>query len=176
MYGPNTEHAFYSFTPKFATQAGYRVGEAGRALQRIPRLDDKVTVVRFLLEIPQPHHRVQPQTQSGGSFGALAFEGLRLLAAEKLLGVFEGVFDGPAVGKAADHLGRMHRHVGGEEKVVFFFALGIAADHQQDRLLPNAIPENLSSVNQSGLDLATLANLYLLPMANIVGHFFRAEK
>ena len=45
MYGRNTEHRFYYLGPKFATKGGQRVGEAGRALVRIPRPNDEIAFV-----------------------------------------------------------------------------------------------------------------------------------
>jgi hypothetical protein len=54
----------------------------------------------------------------------LAFPGLRLLAAKRLLGILERVLDAPATGKTANDLGRRKFQVGRKEKVVLFFAGG----------------------------------------------------
>ena len=175
MYGIITEHTLYSFTPKLATQAGYGIGEARPALQRIPGMNHEVLLARLLLQVPQPNHRIQPQAQARGTFGALAFEGLRLLTAKILLGVFERILDRPAVGIAFYNLGWGHGHIGGKEKVVFFFALRIPADNQKYRLLRNSVPQQNSRVNQSDSVFASFADFYLLPMANIFGQFLRTE-
>ena len=176
MNGINPEHMLYSFGPKFATQASQRAGKTGRGLHGIPRGHHEGAFIALLQQIPQSHHRVKPQAQSRRSFGPLAFERLGLLASHQLLGVFERVFDGPAIGVSTNHSSRVHRHIGGEKKLVFLFAFRIAADDQQDGLVRNAVPENLSSVNQSGSDSAPLAHFYFLPMANLAGQFLRTEK
>jgi hypothetical protein len=97
MYGRIPEHIFYSFSPKLATQTRYRIGEAGDYFLAVPRLHDEITVCGFLLEIPQPHYRIQPQAQTCRPFGTFALECLRLLTAQQLLGVFESIFYGPTV-------------------------------------------------------------------------------
>src|SRR4030067_1225268 len=124
IYGGNPEHTFYSLTPKLTPKAPQRIGKARRHLLRIPRRNDETSSFGLLLEIPEPHHRVQPKTQSRRPLRTLAFVGLRLLAAEKLLGLFEGILDRPAVGVAGQDVGRVHCHVGGETEIVFFFATG----------------------------------------------------
>jgi len=163
---------FYSFGPKFATQAPQSVGKAGCTLVGIPRGNHEGAFVAFLQQIPQPNHRVQPQAQAGRSFGALAFERLGLLAPHELLGIFEGVFDGPAVGVIPNHGGRVHCHIGGEKKIVFLFAFRVAADHQQDGLMQNAIPQDDLGVNQPGAHLAAFANFDTLPVLHPWRHFF----
>lgn len=102
MYGRNSEHRFYSFTPKCAAQATQRVGKARRGFQWVPRLNDKVTFVGLLQQIPQPNHGVQPLAQIRRPFGAFALECLRMLTTEKLLGVFERIFYRPAIGVTYD--------------------------------------------------------------------------
>ena len=106
MYGRISEHQFYSFPPKPATQTRHRIGEAGRCFPIVPGLHQEIPMSGFLREIPQPHRRVQPQTQSRRPFGTLAFEGLRFLTAEPLLGVLEGVLNGPGVVVTFQQLGR----------------------------------------------------------------------
>jgi len=176
MYGRNTEHTFYSFSPKLPAKAAYRIREAWPTLQRIPGLNHEVLLARLLLQVPQPNHRVQPQTQARSTFGALTLERLRLLTAEILFGVFERILDRPAVGIASYDLGGRHPHIGGKEKVVFFFAFRIPADHQQYGLLRNSVPQQNFRVNQSGPVFPSFADFYLLPMANRFGHFLRTEK
>jgi len=135
-----TEHIFYSFTPKLATKATQCIHKAWSCFLSVPRLNPESSYLGFLSEIPQPNHRVRPKTQSGCSLRAFAFVSLRLLTTEKLFGIFERVFYRPAVGKATDHFARTHSNIGCKEKVVFFSALRLAADHQQYRLVRNAMP------------------------------------
>ena len=175
MYGRITEHTFYSFSPQLATQAGYGIDEARPALQRIPGMNHEVSLTRLLLQVPQPNHRVQPQAQARGSFGAFALEGLRLLTAEILLGVFERILDRPTAGITAYHLGWRHGHIGRKKEVVFFFAFRVPTDNQQYGLLRNSVPQQNSRVNQSDSVFASFADLYLLPMANTFGQFLRTE-
>ena len=176
MYGRITEHTFYSFSPKFPAKAAYGIGEARSTLQRIPRTNHEVSLARLLLLVPQPNQRVQPQAQTRGTFGAWALERLRLLAAEILFGVFEGLFDRPAVGITFYHFGWGDGHIGRKEKVVFFFAFRIPADDQQYGLLRNPVPQQNSRVNQSNSAFASFADFYLLPMANTFGHFLWTGK
>ena len=175
MYGRITEHTFYSFSPKLPAKAAYGISEARSTFQRIPRMNHEVSLARLLSQIPQPNHRVQPQTQARGTFGALALEGLRLLAAEILFGVFERILDRPAVGITSYDLGWGHPHIGRKKKVVSFFAFRIPADNQQYRLLRNPVPQQNFRVNQSGSAFASFADFYLLPMANTFGQFLRTE-
>ena len=163
---------FYSFGPKFATQAPQSVGKTGRTFIRIPRGNHEGAFVAFLQQVPQPHHRVEPQAQAGRSFGALAFVRLGLLAPHKLFGIFERVFDGPAVGVIPNHGGRVHCHIGAEKKIVFLFAFRIATDHQQDGLVQNAIPQDNLGVNQSGAHLAAFADFDTPPVLHPWRHFF----
>ena len=176
MYGRFTEHTFYSFSPKLPAKAAYRISEARPTLQWIPGLNHEVLLARLLLQVPQPNHRIQPQAQARGSFGALALERLGFLAAEILFGVLERILDRPAVGITFDHLGWGHGHIGGKEKIVFLFAFRVPADHQQYRLLRNSVPQQNFRVNQSGSVFASFADFHLLPMANTFGHFLRTEK
>ena len=173
MYDPFTEHGFYLGLPKHATQAAQGIGKAGRCLVGIPRPDDESTLMMLLLQVPQPYHRVQPQAQGRGPFGALTCPGLRLLAAQQLFDVFEGVLDAPAVGEVADHLGWLHCQIGGKEKVVFFFAHRVAADDQQHRLFGDMIPQHLSGIDQSFAGVAAFAGRHRLPMTNITCHSLR---
>ncbi len=175
MYGRITEHTLYSFSPKLATKAGYGISEARPTLQRIPRMNHEVSLARLLLQVPQPNHRVQPQTQARGSFGALTFEGLRLLTAEILLGVFERIFDCPAVRITSYDLGWGHGQIGRKKEIALFFALRIPADDQQYRLLRNSIPQQNFRVNQPDSVFASFADFYFLPMANTFGQFLRTE-
>ena len=157
MNGRCTEHTFYSFTPKITPKGGQRVGEAGSGLVRVPRPNHKIVFVALLQQIPQPHHRIQPKAQAGCSFGAFAFERLRLLATQELFGILERILDRPAVGVAAYHFGGSHRHVGGQKKIVFLFARGVAADYQKNRLVQNAVPQNNFGVNPPSAHFSAFA-------------------
>lgn len=97
MYGGNTEHTFYSLTPKLSPKAIQRIGKARSQLPMVPRLNEKISLSRLLLEIPEPNHRVQPKTQSRSTFRPFGFVSLRLLRTEKLLVVFEGIFYRPSL-------------------------------------------------------------------------------
>jgi len=64
MKGRGSEHTFYFVPPKVAAQADEGVGKACREVEGIPWLNDEVAGVRCLEQVPQPDHRVQPQTQA----------------------------------------------------------------------------------------------------------------
>lgn len=134
MYGRNTEHTLYSLTPKLAAKATQRIRKARSQLLTVPRRNNETSLSGLLLEIPQPNHRVQPKTQSSGTFRAFGFVHLRLLTAEKLFGIFECIFYLPAVCVAGQYFGRVHRYIGGGKEVVFFFAIRVSTDNQQYRL------------------------------------------
>jgi len=175
MYGRVTEHTFYSFSPKCPAKAAYCVREARSTLQWVPGMNHEVLFARLLFQVPQPNHRVQPQAQARGTFGALALERLRLLAAEKLFGVFERILDRPAVRITFYNLGWGHSQIGSKKEIVFFFAFRIPADNQQYRLLRNSVPQQNYRVNQSDSAFASFADFYLLPMVNTFGQFLRTE-
>jgi len=176
MYGRNTEHTFYSLTPKLAAKATQRIRKARSQLLTVPRLNSEISSSGLLLEIPQPNHRVQPKTQSGGTLWTFGFVGLRLLTAEKLFGVFECIFYRPAVCVAGQYFGRLHRHIGCEKEVVFFFAIRVSTDNQQDRLAAHRVPENHTSINQAVDGLASLTKCNRLPILNVSGHLFQFGK
>ena len=93
MYASFAEHKFNSILPKHTAKAAQRIRKARSRLARIPRLNKKVSPLRFLLKIPEPDHGINPQAQSCRSFGTFAFPCLRLLTTDKLLGVFESMLD-----------------------------------------------------------------------------------
>jgi hypothetical protein len=173
MYGRIPEHTIYSFSPKLATQTRYRIGEAGHVLLTVPRLDHEITGCGFLLEIPHPNHRVQPQTQACRPFGTLPFEGLRLLTAEQLLGVLERIFDGPAVVVTFQHLFGRHLQIGGKEEIVLLFAVRVSTDYQQNRCAADRIPQNHSCINQPLDRFASLAKGDGFPVLNTIGQRFQ---
>jgi len=151
------EHRYYSLAPQVTPKTGQRILEAGMNLLRIPGRDADLAGAALLAQIPQPHHRTEPQAQHRRTLRPLTFRGLRFLSPDELLCVFEGVLDTPATGKSHDDLIGFERQVGGKKEVVAFFALGIAADHQKHRGLRDSIPNHLSGVDQAFLGFASFA-------------------
>jgi len=175
MYGRNTEHTFYSLTPKLAAKATQRIGKARSQLLRVPRRNNEISLAGLLLEIPEPNHRVQPKTQSGGTLRAFGFVGLSAcggLTAEKLFGIFECIFYRPAVCVAGQYFGRIHRHIGGEKEVVFFFAGWVSSDNQQDRLTEALQGRRDARVRQQRTDADWAQELAGL----LDGRYAKAEK
>ena len=176
MNGRITEHIFYSLAPELTSQTAQSVRKARSCFLPVPRLNPERPYFGFLPEIPQPHHRIQTQTQRRRSFRALALVRLRFLAAQKLFGVFERVFDRPSVVVAFQNLCGRHRQIGGKKKIVPFFAARVSADDKQYRLMRNPIPYDLTGIHQS-LDLfASLTKFDLLPISNIRSHFLWVGK
>ena len=140
MYELFTEHKFNSIPPKHASKATQRIRKARSRLARIPWPNKKASPLRFLLKIPQPDGRINPQAQRCRPFGALVFPDLRFLATYKLLGIFESILDAPSVRKIAYHLGSGKTQIRGKEKIVFLFSGRISAYYQQDRILGYAVP------------------------------------
>ena len=130
MYARIPEHTFYSLTPKFATQTTQSICEAWSALLTIPRLDKIISLTGFLIDVPQPYHRIEPQTQGRSTFGTLSLIGLRLLGSQRLLGLLERIFNGPAITITTQHLGCGHLKISGKKEVIFFFTLWVSADDQ----------------------------------------------
>jgi len=170
MYGRISEHQFYLFSPQTASQTRDCVGKAGHRFLTIPQLHQKTAVLGFLSQIPQPHHRVQPQAQCRRLFGTLAFEDLRFLAAEQLFGVLEGFFDGLAVGAAFQYLLGRHAQIGGKEEVGFFFGMRVSTDGQSNGLAADRIPQNHMGINQPFDRLAVLANRHGLFVFDAISH------
>jgi hypothetical protein len=173
MNGRITEHIFYSFSPKLSAEAVQSVRKARSRFLAIPRLNPEGSGSGFLSEIPQPHHRIQTQTQRCGSFWSLTFVRLGLLATQKLFCIFERILDGPSVVVTFQNPGGGHRQIGRKKKIVSFFSGWISAYYKQYRLMRNPIPYYLTSINQSLYRFASLAKLYLLPIANIRSHLLR---
>ena len=176
MNGRIPEHIFYSLTPKLASEAVQSVHKAWSCFLPVPRLNPESSRSGFLSQIPQPHHRIQTQTQRRSSFWALALVRLRLLAAQKLFRVFECVLDGPSVVVAFQNLGCAHGQIGRKKKIVSFFAERVSAYYKQYRLMRNPIPYYLTCINQSFYCFASLTKLYLLPVVNIRSHLLRVGK
>ena len=176
MNGRITEHIFYSFRPKLSAKATQSIRKARRRFLSVPRRNPEGSCSGFLSQIPQPHHRIQNQAQCRGSLRPLPFVRLRLLAAQTLLGVLEGVLDGPSVVVPFQNLGGGHRHIGRKQKIVSFFAGRVSADHKQDRLMRNPVPEDWTGIHPSLYRLAPLTKLDLFPVVNIRRHLLWAGK
>jgi hypothetical protein len=176
MNGRITEHIFYSLAPKLTPQAAQRIGEAGSCFLSVPGLNPESSYPGFLPEIPQPHNRIKSQAQRCCSFGSPAFVGLRLLATEKLFGIFESILYGPSVVVAFQNFFGCHRQVGGKKEIVSFFSGWVPAYHKQYRLMTNPIPYYLTGINQSLYHSAPLAKLYKFPILNIRSHLLRTGK
>ena len=157
MYEPFTEHKFNSIPPKHTAKAVQRICKARSRLARIPRLNKKISPLRFLLKIPQPDCRINPQTQRCRSLGAFAFPDLRFLAAYKLLGIFEGILDAPSARKTAYHLASSKTQIRGKEKVVFLFACRVSTYYQKHRFLRYPVPYNFSGIYKAFSALASFA-------------------
>ena len=164
---------FYSHRPKLASQTTQRIGEAGGGLLAVPRLNEEVSLLWFLLEIPQPRYRIEPKAQPGCPFRALSLVGLRLLAAQMLLGVFECIFDSPAVAITFQYFGLTHRHIGCKQEVVFLFAIWIPADDQQNRFVGYGIPQHDASIHQTLDGCTSLAECNFFPILNRGRHLLR---
>lgn len=173
MYGRISEQIFYSFPPKPATQTRHRIGKTGTRFLNVPGLHEEITVCGCLLEIPQPHGRVQPKTQGRRFFRPLSFPRLWLLATEQLLGVLERLFDGPTVVVAFQHLGGSHGQIGGEEKVVLFPAIWISTDDQKNRIVTDLVPQHHASIHPTGDGFASLAKGHGFPALNMGRHRFQ---
>jgi len=158
-----SEHGYNSFSPKYPSQASQSVLKIRTFLRGIPRLDKQGTFPVAILDIPCPHHRIQPQAHHCRPFGSFVLPGLRLLCTNVLFGVFECVFDTPAAGKNADYIGAGKFYICAEKEVVFLFAFRVAADYKQHRLLRNLVPYNYLLVDQTNPFLATLLCFYPSP-------------
>jgi hypothetical protein len=143
------EHIIYSLLPDIAAKRRQRIGEARSAFLTIPRQMWQLLPEPWVLKVPEPHHRIEKQTQRGGSLRTLSFEGLRLLSAEKLLGIFERILDAPSSGISTDNLlwrqGQIRRY----EEIVFFLLCRVSADDQHNRSFGDVIPYNLSRPDQT---------------------------
>jgi len=148
----------------------------GADLSGIPRLNKKVSPLRFLPKIPQPDYRIDPETQRCRSLGAFAFPSLRLLAAYKLLGIFESILDAPSVRKAVYQLGSSKIQIRGKEKIVFLFACRVSTDYQKHRFLRYPVPYNFSGIYKPFSALASFAGLDKLEVVNSFGHLFGSRQ
>ena len=176
MYEPFTEHKFNSIPPKHTAKAAQRIRKARSRLARIPGLNKKVSPLRFLLKIPQPDCRINPQTQRCCSLGAFAFPSLKFLAAYNLLCIFESILDAPSARKAAYHLGSSKAQIRGKEKVVFLFACRVPTDYQKHRFLRYPVPDNLSGIYKAFSVLASFAGLSPQPVGYSFRQFFRTGR
>ena len=149
MNGRITEHIFYSFSPKLTPQTTQSVRKAWSRFLPVPRLNPESSHPGLLPEIPQPHHRIQTQTQRRRSFGALSLVCLRLLSTQKLFCIFERVLDGPSIVVTLQHLGSSHCQICRKKKIVSFFASWVSAYYKQYRLMRNPVPYYLTGINQS---------------------------
>ncbi len=110
MNGRITEHIFYSFFPKLTVKARQRIRKARSSFLSIPQLNYKRPIFGLLHQIPQPHHRIQTQTQRSRSFGPFALVSLWLLATHKLFVIFERILDCLSVVVTFKYPGCCHRH------------------------------------------------------------------
>jgi len=176
MYEPFTEHKFNSILPKHTAKATQRIRKTRSRFARIPRLNKKVSRLRFLLKIPQPDCRIKPQAQRCRSFGTFAFPCLRLLTTDKLLGVFESILDAPSSRKTSNDFGCGETGIGRKEKIVFLFACRVSADNQKHRLLRDPVPNDFSDIYQPFSGLASFAGFYQLPVVYSFGQILRRRK
>ena len=172
MYARIAEHSFYSFTPEFATQTAQRICKAWGALLAVPRLNPVGLLTGFLIDVPQPYHRIEPETQSGSSFRAFCLIALWLLGSQRLLGLLEGIFNGPAITITAQHLGGGHLNIRSKKEVIFFLALRVSADDKLNRLSRNRRPKHDTSIYQTFNHGASLRKDDGFPVLNMCGHFF----
>lgn len=167
MYGIIPEHHNNSLSPQNFLQGSQRVGEAGCDFVHIPQLNSERSFGGRLLTEPQPDHRIQPESQRCCSLGAFSRPHLQLLRAKMLFGIFESIFDSPAVGVGGKHVGDFHFHVGREKIIVSFFAVQIPRDDQQHQRLADVVPKHLARINQPCDHLATSHKTYRRPFANL---------
>lgn len=86
-----------------------------------------------------PDRGVQPERERGGAFGSGTAPGLRLFAAEVLLGVAEGDLDRPAAGVTSRDLGAAGGQVGGDTQTwqpARARALNLTANRLSGTVLP----------------------------------------
>src|SRR4030042_615900 len=120
MYARIAEHSFYSLTPKFSPQTAQRICKAWGTLLTVPRLNPVGLLTGLLINVPQPYYRIEPETQSGSTFGTFRLIALWLLGSQRLLGLLEGIFNGPAIAITAQHLGCGHPNIRSKKEVIFF--------------------------------------------------------
>lgn len=176
MYELFTENKINSILPKHTTNAAQRIRKARSRFARIPRTDEKVPLLRFLLQIPQPYHRIKPKTQTSRPFRTFSFPTLRFLAAYKLLGILESVLDAPSACKTAYHLCESKTQICGKEKVVFLFACRVSTYYQKHRSVRNPVPYNFSGIYQTFSAFASFAGFYQLPVVYSFDHILRRRK
>jgi hypothetical protein len=109
-------------------------------------------------------------------FRAFGFVGLRLLTTEKLFGIFECTFYRPAVRVSDQYFGMVHRYIGGKKEIVFFFALRVSTDNQQDWLAAHRVAENDTSIDQAFDGFAPPTKCNRLPILNVGRHLFQFGK
>jgi hypothetical protein len=83
MYEPFTEHKFNPIPPKHTAKATQCIRKARNSFARIPGLNEKVPSPRFLLKIPQPNRRINPQAQRCCPLGTFAFPSLGYILASQ---------------------------------------------------------------------------------------------
>jgi len=157
------EHYNNSFVPQCPPQCGQCILKTRMALGGIPRHNRDTVFPIPISDIPCPHHRIQPQTYHCRTLGTLAFPRLRLLAAQKLLGIFERILDAPATGKTTNDFGRRQLQICCKEKIVLLFAQRVAAYYQQYRSMRNLVPDYHPCVYQPLPGLASFLSFYTLP-------------
>ena len=157
------EHAIYSVPPERRSQSGYCICKGWNSLA-IPRHIGNLLPGLLVLQIPQPYHRIQPKTQCRGTFGPLALEGLNLLAAQKLFGILESIFDRPSAGESGDHLFAFHCQVGTDKRIWRPFVVRIASNDHQQRLFAYMIPDDLLGEDEHGSVVHAFCDEHFLPL------------
>jgi len=164
MYESFTEHKFNSIPPKHSAKATQRIRKARSRLAGIPRLNKKVSLLRFLTKIPQPNSRVQPKAHCCRTFRALSFEALYLLAAKQLFCVLGRILDRPSAAEAANHFSWFHFEVAGDEKILGPFAAGVLTDNHQQWLFAYVIPDDRFAEDQHGSVVLAFGNNDSFPL------------
>jgi hypothetical protein len=144
-----TEHTIYSVSPKSHPQSSHCIREGWGCLG-VPWHMADLSPGLFVLQVPQPYHRIKAKTHCGGTLGTLTFEALHLLATKQLFRIFESVFDRPSATEAADHLFAFHCEIGSDEKVVRPFAARIASDDHQQRFFAYMVPDDFFGKDKHG--------------------------